>query len=101
MVLLMAVGKITLRMDQKNLHILLESESGDVSKHMRTRANRVRDRARALAPRGETGQLAASIRVKTITDRNGKAFQIGSDLDYAKYVIGGRRGFSARPGGGR
>lgn len=75
-------------LDHVAINHMLRSPTGIVGRDMIKRGRRVRTLARVLAPK-RTGRLAASIRVSVLLGFDGVTVQVGSALDYARYVHDG------------
>lgn len=67
---------------------MLRSPTGIVGRDARRRAHRVRAVARTLAPK-RSGRLAASISAELKIRPSGVAYEVGSHLNYARYVHDG------------
>jgi hypothetical protein len=87
------------------IHHLLRSPTGVVGLNSIKRGRHVRTVARALAPK-RTGRLASSIELNVKIRPSGIVVEVGSRLDYARYVHDGtgvygpfHRPITARSGG--
>lgn len=86
----------TVRLYPRALDKLLESEDGEVGKDLLRRAIRVESAAKRLCP-VDTGRLRASITHDLSEDVRGLFAQVGTDVEYAKYVELGTSRMSAQP----
>lgn len=83
-------ASVVVRMDKPALDRLLESEHGDVARHLLKLAVMVERTAKHLCP-VDTGRLRASITHAIAHDNLGILALVGSDVYYAIYVELGTR----------
>lgn len=85
------------RLNQSELRVLLESESGAVGKDLVRRGQRVLNRARETVP-VDTGDLKGSLSMEIIkTGGDGLVARIGTNLVYGRYVNDGTKYMAPRP----
>jgi len=87
-------SRVRVELDKSQMNIILRSPSGLVTKEMRKRAERVKQRARTECP-VDTGELRDSINIEEVAGTDGMSMRISASAEHAIYVIKGRRAITA------
>lgn len=86
--------RVDLDMSARTVKAVMFRRGGDIDGDMKRRAEDVADRARVLAPEGESGRLRRSIDVEQRREGSGRfdlGWEVVADTPYALYVHEGTR----------